>query len=213
MTLERTLAEGAAAVGVALDARGQERLLAYLRLLHKWNKVYNLTAIRELQKMVVHHLLDSLAVLPYVEGRRLVDVGSGAGLPGIPLAIAQPELQVTVLDSNHKKASFLQQVCLELKLDNVAVVCARVEAWHPPQPFDVVISRAFTDLAEFARLTGHLLAPDGALLAMKGLYPYEELAQLPDTMTVQRVIPLSVPGLRAQRHLVVVKRAPPGEAR
>lgn len=208
MSLELKLAEGATAIGADLDPSRQELLLAYLRMLHKWNKVYNLTAVREPQKMVVYHLLDSLAVLPYVDGPRLLDVGSGAGLPGLPLAIARPDLDVTLLDSSHKKASFLQQVCMELKLANVGVACQRVEHWQPPKPFDVIISRAFSDLAEFVRLTDHLLAADGTLLAMKGLYPYEELAQLPAGVAVQRVISLTVPGLRAQRHLVVMRRAP-----
>jgi 16S rRNA (guanine527-N7)-methyltransferase len=210
MTQESKLDQGASALGIALAPQARQRLLDYLRLLHKWNKVYNLTAIREPQKMVVYHVLDSLAVLPYLNGRRVVDVGSGAGLPGVPLAIVQPHLEVTLLDSNHKKASFLRQVCLELGLDNAKVVCERVDQWQPPHPYDVVISRAFADLAEFARLSDHLLARGGALLAMKGLYPYEELAQLPQTWSVDAVTPLSVPGLRAQRHLVAARRTPAG---
>lgn len=205
MTLEAKLAAGVAEMKLNLDEQQQKKLLDYLGLLHKWNKVYNLTAIREPQKMVDHHLLDSLAVLPFITGKRLIDVGSGAGLPGIPLAIANPALTVVVLDSNHKKTVFLQQACIELGLANVSVVCDRVENFVPAEKFDLVISRAFSDLGEFERLTRHLVASGGYQLAMKGLHPYEELAQLPTEIKVQQVISLSVPGLNAQRHLVVIK--------
>ena len=205
MTLEVKLASGLQEMGITLKPETQAQLLHYLELLHKWNKVYNLTAIREPGKMVYHHLLDSLAVLPHIQGKRLIDIGSGAGLPGIPLAIANPELEVVVLDSNHKKTVFAQQACIELGLQNVTVVCERVENWQPDQKFDVVISRAFSDLGEFFKLTKHLVAPKGFLLAMKGLYPYEELAQLPSDAKVQETLSLLVPGLNAQRHLVVIK--------
>lgn len=205
MTLEAKLAAGLGEMGIELNPDTQAQLLNYLGLLHKWNKVYNLTAIREPEKMVCHHLLDSLAVLPHIQGKRLIDIGSGAGLPGIPLAIAKPELEVVVLDSNHKKTVFAQQACIELGLHNVTVVCERVENWQPAQKFDVVISRAFSDLGEFYKLTRHLVASKGVLLAMKGLYPYEELAQLPPDAKVQETLSLSVPGLNAQRHLVVIK--------
>ena len=205
MTLEAKLAAGIAEMKLDLDEQTQKKLLEYLGKLHKWNKVYNLTAIREPQKMIDHHLLDSLAVLPYITGKRLIDVGSGAGLPGIPLAIAKPDLTVVVLDSNHKKTVFVQQACIELGLTNVTVVCDRVENWQPEEKFDMVISRAFSDLGEFLRLTRHLVTKGGYQLAMKGLHPYEELAQLPADVKVQEVVPLTVPGLNAQRHLVVIK--------
>jgi len=207
MSLEDKLAAGTIGLGLALGQETRQRLLQYIALLHKWNRVYNLTAVREPQKMVTQHILDSLAVLPHIEGARLIDVGTGPGLPGIPLALARPQLQVTLLDSNHKKTVFLQQAAIDLQLTNVTVVCARVEEFQPPERFDVVISRAFSDLGEFARLTRHLCVSGGTLLAMKGLHPYEEIAQLPADVNVQSVVSLDVPGLGATRHLVVMKVA------
>ncbi|MBU1978508.1 MAG: 16S rRNA (guanine(527)-N(7))-methyltransferase RsmG, partial [Gammaproteobacteria bacterium] len=165
----------------------------------------NLTAVRDPQKMVTQHLLDSLAVLPHIGGRRIIDVGTGPGLPGIPLALANPSLEVTLLDSNHKKTSFLRQACLELGLNNTTIVCERVEAWRPEEKYDVVISRAFSDLAEFAGLALHLCSDTGQMLAMKGLYPYEELTRLPATVALQGVEPLKVPSLDAERHLVLLR--------
>ena len=143
MTLAGELAAGIAALNVNVAAGAQQRMLDYLALVEKWNQAYNLTAVREPGKMLTHHLLDSLSVLPHVIGSRILDVGSGAGLPGIPLALARPEWRVTLLDANHKKATFLRQAAIELKLDNVEVVCERVETWAPLQPFDTVVSRAF----------------------------------------------------------------------
>jgi len=207
MSLQQILAEGIAQLGIDVDAQTQTRLLQYLALLHKWNRVHNLTAVREPKKMVTQHILDCLAVLLYVDGKRLVDVGSGGGLPGIPLALARPQMEVTLLDSNHKKTVFLQQAVIDLQLTNVNVVCARVEDFKPQQPFDLVISRAFSDLGEFARLTRHLCVSGAALLAMKGLHPYEEIAQLPADVSVQQTLSLKVPGLGATRHLVVMRVA------
>jgi 16S rRNA (guanine527-N7)-methyltransferase len=204
MKLAEKLASGLTALGLAVPLATQQRMLDYLALLAKWNKVHNLTAVRELDDMVTLHLLDSLAVLPHLPKPNLLDVGSGAGLPGIPLALAAPELKVTVLDSSHKKATFLRQVKAELGLDNLQVVCERVEAYQPGKEFDTVISRAFSDVSEFVRLTQHLLAPEGVWLAMKGVHPYDELAQTPDVTS--KVLPLTIPGLDAQRHLVVLNR-------
>ena len=205
MSLSDTLSAGLVELGITLDQGTQQRLLQYIALMEKWTGVYNLTAVREQSKMISHHLLDSLAVLPYINADSLIDVGSGAGLPGIPLALARPEMRVTLLDSNHKKTTFLQQACIELKLDNVSVVNERAEAFQPPVRFDAVISRAFTDLSEFVKLTRHLLKPGGAWLAMKGLHPYEELAQLPEEVRVEQVVPLTVPGLDAKRHLIILR--------
>ena len=205
MSLSDTLSAGLVELGITLDQGTQQRLLQYIALMEKWTGVYNLTAVREQSKMISHHLLDSLAVLPYINADSLIDVGSGAGLPGIPLALARPEMRVTLLDSNHKKTTFLQQACIELKLDNVSVISERAEAFHPPVRFDAVISRAFTDLSEFVKLTRHLLKPGGAWLAMKGLHPYEELAQLPEEARVEQVVPLTVPGLDAKRHLIILR--------
>jgi 16S rRNA (guanine527-N7)-methyltransferase len=182
----------------------------YLDLLEKWNRVYNLTAIRDRGRMVTHHLLDSLVVSPHLRGPRVLDVGSGAGLPGIPLAIANPALQVTLLESNRKKSAFLTQAVAELQLANAAVVTERVEAWQTDQRFDTIVSRAFAELGEFVALSGRLLAPDGILAAMKGVHPFEEIERLPQGFRVREVIPLSVPGLDGERHLVVVSRADAG---
>jgi 16S rRNA (guanine527-N7)-methyltransferase len=201
------LGRATAALGLALADTQVATLERYLDLLEKWNRVYNLTAIRERSRMVTHHLLDSLAVLPYVRGPRVLDVGSGAGLPGIPLAVAGPALQVTLLESNHKKSAFLTQAVAELQLANVQVVTERVEAWQPEARFDTVVSRAFAELGEFAALAGRLLAPQGVLAAMKGVHPFEEIERLPTAFRVQEVVRLRVPGLDAERHLVLMGAA------
>lgn len=207
MSREAQLSRGLSALQLDLSAAAQEKLLAFAALLGKWNKVYNLTALRDEEQVISHHLLDSLAVLPHLgAARRLADIGSGGGLPGIPLAIARPDLQVALLESNQKKSAFQQQAKIELGLANVSVHCERVEAWQPEEKCDVVISRAFSDLAEFVRLSGHLLAEGGVLLAMKGVHPYEEIAQLPAGWRVAEVTPLTVPGVEGARHLVRVKR-------
>ncbi|HCA26304.1 MAG TPA: 16S rRNA (guanine(527)-N(7))-methyltransferase RsmG [Betaproteobacteria bacterium] len=206
MTLEQELSQGIAALNIAVDAEARLRLLQYLSLLHKWNKVYNLTAIREPRKMLTHHLLDSLAVVPYLSGDAIADIGSGAGLPGIPLALARPDWSMTLVESNHKKAAFLTQACIELKLTNAQVIVEHVEAFNPQKKFSMVISRAFSALAEFVELAGHLCAADGRLIAMKGVYPYDELESLPANIVVDRVISLKIPGLEAERHLVIMGR-------
>ena len=200
------LASGLHALGLELPAERQEKLLEYLALVHKWNRVYNLTAVREPEKMVSQHLLDSLALLPHLRGRTLLDVGSGAGLPGIPLAVARPELSVTLLESNHKKSTFLKQAAIELGLDTLEVVNERVETWAAPARYEIVISRAFSDLSEFVSLAGRLVCDGGMLAAMKGVYPYEELAQLPAAYRMTEAIALKVPGLAAERHLVLLER-------
>lgn len=208
MSIESQLGQGLAAMGTTLPEGAIDRLAQYLRLLEKWNRVHNLTAIREPEQMVTLHVLDSLSVLPYVAGAHsLVDVGTGAGLPGIPLAIARPDLSVTLLDSSHKKATFLEQARMELKLENIAVACERVERWHPQAKFDAVVSRAFAELADFVQGARHLVAPEGTLLAMKGVHPFEEIARLPATCRLDRVVELTVPTLEAKRHLVLLKAA------
>lgn len=203
--MKALLADGIAALGLQLDAATQQRLLAYIALLDKWNKVYNLTAVRDPAEMLTQHLLDSLAVLPYVDGGTLLDVGTGPGLPGIPLALARPELAVTLLDSNQKKTTFVRQAIAELRLANATVVCTRIEAWQPEHRFDAVISRAFSELSEFVKLSARFCRPGGRLLAMKGVYPEEEMSRLPAGVTVERVIALAVPGLDKQRHLLEMK--------
>ncbi len=204
MSTADQLKRGLIALGLTLEGDAQQRLLDYIALIEKWNKVYNLTAIRDPEKMVSHHLLDSLAVAPHLHAKRLLDVGSGAGLPGIPLALANPDMHVTLLDSNHKKAAFLNQAVIELGLKNAEVCAERVESWHPDGRFDVIISRAFADMGEFVRLTRHLLAPGGLFAAMKGLHPYEEIDKLPEGCKVQQVLPLAIPGLDGARHLVLI---------
>ena len=208
MTVGEALAAGIAALGLDLDSTTQTKLLDYLTLLEKWNRTHNLTSIRGAERMVSHHLLDSLAVLPHLSlraGGRLLDVGSGGGLPGIPLAIARHEWQVTLLDSSQKKAAFLRQAAAEIKLANAEVVEARAERFAPVQRFEVVITRAFSDLAQFAVTATHLLAPGGRLVAMKGTYPKAEIAALPTDVTVVAVQPLQVAGVEGQRHLVLME--------
>ena len=207
MSLAATLAQGVTELRLDLTEETQRKLLDYLALIEKWNRVYNLTAIREKSKLVSHHLLDSLAVLPHLAGGRVLDVGSGPGLPGIPIALARPDWGVTLLDSNHKKTAFLTQAVGDLNIANAEVRRERVEQWRPATAFDVVISRAFSELADFVRLAGHLVAPGGRLAAMKGLYPYEEIAQLPEGYRVERVVPLVVPGVEGERHLVLIENS------
>ena len=204
MTLARQLAQGVAQLGLALPGPAQQSLLDYLALLQKWNKVYNLTAVREAPRMVSQHLLDCLAVAPHVGATAILDVGSGAGLPGIPLALVLPDSRVTLLEANHKKAAFLKQAQIELNLGNVEVVCERVEAWRPGRRYEIVVSRAFSDLAEFVKLAGRHVAPGGRLAAMKGIFPHEEIAQLPQGWRLQQAVELTVPALRAQRHLLLL---------
>jgi len=193
---------GIAQLGIALNVKAQDKLLDYLALLHKWNKVYNLTAIRDPQQMVSHHLLDSLAVMAYLWPGSWLDVGCGAGLPGVVLAIAQPDWRFTMLDSNSKKTSFVQQAIIELELPNARVHCARVEEWRPEERFDGIISRAYTELGNFLRSTRHLMAEQGRWAAMKGS-PEQELMEVPDGCVVERAIPLKVPGLQAARSLII----------
>jgi 16S rRNA (guanine527-N7)-methyltransferase len=207
MTEAELLRRGLTALGLDLPPAAQERLLAYAALLRKWNRVYNLTAIRDPEQVVSHHLLDSLAVLPYLaDVRTLADVGSGGGLPGVALAIARPDLAVTSIEAVSKKSSFQQQARIELGLANFLPVCARVESFRPDVAFDGVISRAFSDLAEFARLASHLIAPVGRLYAMKGVYPSGEIEALPTEVALERCVELAVPELGAARHLIVLKR-------
>lgn len=205
-SLASELETGLQALQVSLSTAQIDLLQQYLSLLNKWNHTYNLTAVREAERMVAYHVLDSLAALPHVVGGRVLDVGSGGGMPGIPFAVAQPDWAITLLDANHKKTTFLRQAVIELGLPNVEVVCERAEAFTATPLFDVITSRAFADLAEFVRLTRHLLREGGVWAALKGVYPYEEIALLPKDVTVVSVTALHVPGLDAERHLVVLAR-------
>ena len=198
-----TLAAGLAELGLNLPEEVQHKLLAFRDLLLKWNKTYNLTALRDPAQAISHHLLDSLAILPHVGTGNLLDVGSGGGLPGIPLAIARPALPVSMVDTVQKKTTFLQQGVIELALKNVTVHHARVEAMQGQ--YAQISSRAFAEIGLFISLTRHLLAPDGRWLAMKGVRPDDELKALPADITVEAIIPLAVPGLEAERHLIILK--------
>lgn len=196
------LADGIQKLGLVLPPGAEEKLQGYLALLTKWNRVYNLTAIRAADQMVTHHLLDSLAVLPHLgDVRTLVDVGSGGGLPGLTLAICRPDLRVDSVEASQKKAAFQQQAKIELGLANVSIHCSRIEA--VTGTFDVAISRAFAELADFVRLAGHLAR---RLLAMKGTYPYAELERLPSGWRLADTVKLDVPGLDAERHLIVLEK-------
>ncbi len=207
MTPAAALERGLSMLALALPAGAEEKLLAYLDLLTKWNRTYNLTAIRDPLRMVSHHLLDSLAVLREIPAGSLADVGSGAGLPGIPIAIAEPDRRVTLNDANHKKSAFLRQAVIELGIANTEVHHGRVQSWRPLERFAVVISRGFTELGEFIAACRHVALPDGVLAAMKGAYPHEELARLPIGCDCSDVRKLRVPLLEGERHLVLCRVA------
>jgi len=187
---------------LSLSGAVQQKLLRYLALLQTWNRVFNLTTITDPREMIYLHLIDSLVMSPYLQGIRLLDVGSGAGLPGIPLAIAHPDQQWTLLDKSSKKTRFLTQAAAELELAKVSVIHHRCEDFQPPAGFDSILSRAFGTIRMFAETTVHLLAPDGILIAMKGKYPQEELADVPAAFTVEDVIRLDIKGINVERHIV-----------
>lgn len=202
--LAARLEQGIRALGQDPTDHPREQYLAYIELLGKWNRAYNLSGIRDPERMITHHVLDSLAVLPFVHGRRCLDVGTGAGLPGFILALALPHTHWVLLDSNRKKIRFLNQAVLELAPANVEVVAGRTEEYRPEERFTTIICRALCSLPEFRSMTAHLLAADGRLLAMKGAVPEEELAQVEGA----RVHELHIPGIRRKRHLVVMEGPP-----
>jgi 16S rRNA (guanine527-N7)-methyltransferase len=199
------LAAGATTLGISLDAARRERLMRYLALLEKWNRAYNLTALRTVSAMVGPHLLDSLSVLPHVRGTRVLDVGSGAGLPGVPLAVLCPEWAFVLLDANGKKTRFCVQAAGELGLGNVAVERARVEDYRPTAPFDTVVSRAFADIGRFVARAGHLVASGGRLLAMKGRLAQSEINGLPAGFRIAAIRPVTVPEVDAERNIVEIQ--------
>jgi 16S rRNA (guanine527-N7)-methyltransferase len=209
MTPKAALESGLAELRLVLGATARDQLLAYVALLAKWNRTYNLTAIREPEDMVRHHLLDSLAIVPHLPVPQtrplLADVGAGAGLPGIPLAIARPDWHIALNDSKQKKTAFMRQAVIELGLGNVEVQDGRVEAWRPTERFAIALSRAFSELATFIAACRHLLAPGGALIAMKGVFPRDELARVPADCDCSSVVRLKVPFLEAERHLVICR--------
>jgi 16S rRNA (guanine527-N7)-methyltransferase len=204
--VDQRLTDGLAQLGVRADAALTGAMLRYLALLQQWNRAYNLTSVTELEEMAVRHILDSASARPYLAGAAILDAGTGAGLPGIPLALLEPARQFTLLDSVGKKVRFLRQVVMELKLANVTPVQARLESWPGTGPFDTAICRALGSLGEFAALCGRLVAPAGRLVAMKGRLPAEEIADLPAPWRVAETQRVTVPGLEAERHIVVLER-------
>lgn len=207
LQLAQQLRQGIAAMGLEISDDKQSQLMDYLRLLEKWNKAFNLTAVRDPAQMVDRHLLDSLSILPFIKGSNCIDVGSGGGLPGIPVAIVRPDLQITLMDSNGKKSRFQFQAVTALKLDNVTVVNKRVEQYQPDQRFDQVMSRAFSSLEDMMNWTLALGTEDAEWLAMKGVYPEEELQHLPAGVVCHKVHRLEVPGSDGERHLAVLSRS------
>lgn len=206
-TLSASLEAGIAQIGLVINAAQLNQLLDYLALLQKWNKVYNLTAVRDPQQMVSQHLLDCLAAIPaFVNAKRVLDVGAGGGLPGLILAIVRPDISVALIDTVHKKTAFLTQVKAELGLANVTVHTGRVEQLQVSQGFDVITSRAFAELADFVNWSGHLLAEGGEFIALKGIDPELEKQNLPSGWQVSRVQALHVPQLDAARHLIFIQR-------
>ncbi len=206
MKLEKRLQQGLHEMGLQLPPSAVEKLLNFLQLLEKWNQAYNLTAVRDPGQMVPRHLLDSLSVLPYLQGTRVLDIGTGAGLPGIPLALARPDLAFTLLDSNAKKTRFATQALHELGLKNVAVVQERVEKFHPAEKFDTLIARAFASIPDMLAASRHLCAPNGRFLVMKGVFPQEELAAVTDGYRAE-VKARTIPGLDAAGHMVILAPA------
>ncbi|MTD27965.1 16S rRNA (guanine(527)-N(7))-methyltransferase RsmG [Erwinia sorbitola] len=193
--------------GISLSDQQKQQLVGYVSMLHKWNKAYNLTSVRDPEQMLVRHILDSIVVEPHLKGERFIDVGTGPGLPGIPLAIVRPQAHFTLLDSLGKRVRFLKQVQHELKLENIAPVQSRVEDFPAEPPFDGVISRAFASLTDMVDWCHHLPGQQGRFYALKGVMPEDEIAVLPVGFTVEKVIPLIVPQLEGERHLVIIAPA------
>ncbi|AIP96456.1 16S rRNA (guanine(527)-N(7))-methyltransferase RsmG [Salmonella enterica subsp. arizonae str. CFSAN000560] len=191
--------------GISLTDHQKNHLVAYVGMLDKWNKAYNLTSVRDPAEMIVRHILDSIVVAPYLQGQRFIDVGTGPGLPGIPLAIVLPDAHFTLLDSLGKRVRFLRQVQHELKLENITPVQSRVEAYPSEPPFDGVISRAFASLSDMVSWCRHLPGDKGRFYALKGQLPEDEIASLPDNFSVESVEKLRVPQLEGERHLVIIK--------
>ncbi|EIZ92327.1 16S rRNA methyltransferase GidB [Salmonella enterica subsp. enterica serovar Newport str. CVM 21539] len=205
MTVLNKLSRLLANAGISLTDHQKTLLVAYVDMLHKWNKAYNLTSVRDPNEMLVRHILDSIVVAPYLQGQRFIDVGTGPGLPGIPLAIVLPDAHFTLLDSLGKRVRFLRQVQHELKLENITPVQSRVEAYLSEPPFDGVISRAFASLNDMVSWCHHLPGEKGRFYALKGQLPGDEIASLPDNFSVESVEKLRVPQLEGERHLVIIK--------
>jgi 16S rRNA (guanine527-N7)-methyltransferase len=205
--IEARLAQGLARLGLAATAAQSSQLLQFIALLQKWNSAYNLTALEDPDDMVVRHILDSLSCRPLLHGESVLDVGTGAGLPGFPLAVLDGARRFTLLDSSGKKMRFLRQALMDIPLDNVELVQSRVEGYRPADLFPTVVCRALSTLTEFARTCGRLVAPGGRLVALKGRYPHAELQDLPPPWQARQVAPVAVPFLDAERHIVMLERA------
>jgi 16S rRNA (guanine527-N7)-methyltransferase len=203
--LREALAAGIAAMGLDIDDATQERLVTYLQQLHKWNQAFNLSGIKNIDEMLSLHLLDSLVMVPFMDGKRIADVGTGAGLPGFPLALCFPEKEFILVDSNSKKTRFIFQTAALLNVKNITVVSSRVEDYASQPQVDIVTSRAFASLTDFVESCRHLVSPTGKFLAMKGLYPDAEVAALPPGYRVTAVHALTVPGLAAERHVLEIR--------
>ena len=203
--LEQQLDQGIRALGLTVPTEQQQQLIQFIQLLNKWNKAYNLTAIRDPAEMVSKHLLDSLAILPLLEAGQVIDIGTGPGLPGIPLSIVRPNQAFTLLDSNVKKTRFVTQSLLELEIRNVTVVQSRAEAYKPEHPFDVVLARAFSAISELLQWVEHLCKPGTRIVAMKGQYPEGEMTGWPAGFQCESVEKIDVPGLQAERHAVLIR--------
>ncbi len=206
LQLKQELEQGLSQLGLTANSLQVNKLALYLQLLHQWNKTYNLTAVNSLEEMVGRHILDSVSLAPHLQGQCFVDVGTGAGLPGLPLAILLPHLNFTLLDSASKRTRFLIQVKAQLQLQNVEVVNARVEQFNPPHLFDGVLSRAFASLTAMLEQSQHLCTNNGRFFAMKGLYPEKELRQIQKAFNVEQCHSLSIPGTDGERHLVILRR-------
>jgi 16S rRNA (guanine527-N7)-methyltransferase len=199
---EDLLAEGLCELGLDEALDGDDRLMEYITELMNWNRVYNLTSVRKPTEIVTRHILDSLSIIPHLRGTRVLDIGTGAGLPGIPLAVACPEREFVLLDSSKKKLRFVQQTIATLGLDNVVIEHTRVESYRPRERFDTIICRAFSDLHDIYQHAARIGTPEGRILAMKGVYPVAEIEGLDDKSVIEDVLTLHVPGLDAERHLV-----------
>ena len=195
-----------AQANIQVSEQQKDQLIELVNLLNKWNKAYNLTSVRDPQEMLVKHILDSLVVSPYLQGDRFIDVGTGPGLPGLPLAIINPDKQFVLLDSLGKRVSFIRNAVLKLRLTNVTPVLSRVEEYQPEEKFDGVLSRAFASLKDMTEWCHHLLSSDGLFYALKGIYHQEEVQNLNDIFTVEKVISLNVPTLLGERHLVLLTK-------
>ena len=204
--LRSILDQGVAQMGLTLSDEQASKLVQYVELMHKWNKAYNLTSVRQPGQMMSRHILDSLAITPYVQGKTVIDVGTGPGLPGMPLAIMLPHCQFTLLDSLGKRVRFMKQCVHELGLSNVTPVQSRVEAYDNMPPFDIVLSRAFASLKDMLHWCAHLVDSTGTFLALKGQFPQEEISEVSNHFRIETVNELKIPGLDEERHLVTVKK-------